>query len=106
METFIKKNEGQIFRFRAYRKTYTPYETSKAFIDESDTTEYELCKLIGATNLGCGDYLLELQTLYFDEVINENGEYEDKCVSTKTVYHRLSDVILEKFECDNSEDKT
>lgn len=93
---FIKKNKEEIFRFRVYRKVYTPYEIDKKFMDELDTTGFELCLITDAIDLGCGDYLMELQTGYIDEV-----DYKEVFKKSYKVYHRLSDIILEKFDCDN-----
>lgn len=101
MEEFIKQNEGQVFRFRAYRKTWTPYEVQNAFMDELDTTDYEMCYITDCVNLGSGEYIMELQTGYFDETKDEDDNIHVTFVTAQKVYHRLSDIIIEKFDVDN-----
>lgn len=90
MEKWIKENEGKIFRFLIYKKMFTPYEQQEAFSDESQFEEnyYNIALLKEAVDLGCGNWLIGFEMI------------SDHKLSGITQYHRLQDIRLEYFDCD------
>lgn len=88
----LDESDDRIFRFLVYRKLYTPYEMELKAIDESvfEDSYYRFAYLREAIDLGYGEWLLGFDLI--DECTGEPfGEIE---------YHKLSDIQLTCFECD------
>jgi len=103
MHDFIRKHEGEVFRYVQYRKIWTPYEMEEKFQDESETeTYYSFARIIDCFNLGFGDYLLELEEGEVDtEYDDDNNEYPVFVPSNITKYRKLSDIQIDRFDYDN-----
>lgn len=90
-------DEDTIFRFRTYKRIFTPYEQEKKYLDETrfeEGTFYSYGKILNIIEIP-GDLLLEIREVYQKE---EGGPFEDY---GSTVYRRLSDIQLEKRDKDN-----
>lgn len=103
MHDFIRKHEGEVFRYVQYRKIWTPYEMDEKFQDESETeTHYSFARIIDCFNLGSGDYLLELEEGEVDtEYDDDDNEHPVFVPSNLTKYRKLSDIQIDRFDYDN-----
>lgn len=93
-DDFINKYKDDVIRIRVYRKVYTPYEIDKKFTDELDTTDYQFCKIKEVAELGSGEYLIMFEMGWMDEDNEFVYSNRDEC-------YKLSDIIIERFRCDN-----
>lgn len=104
-------NRGAVFRYLTYKKLFTPYEQENKFMDESqfEDIHYSYGKLEGVFDLGSGEVLLAFRELL--DGYNPCTSKDDFEETGMTVYRRLSDIQLYKFDCDAgievvSEDET
>lgn len=97
MFTWLKANQGKIFRFLIYRRMFTPYEIDEKYSDETvyeDGGNYEYGKIEEVIQLD-GDYLVGIKLCYVDYdpcEISERGAI---------TYVRLSEIRLSCFDIDN-----
>lgn len=103
MHDFIRKHEGEVFRYVQYRKIWTPYEMDEKFRDESETeTHYSFARITDCFDLGSGDYLLELEEGEVDtEYDDDDNEHPVFVPSNLTKYRKLSDIQIDRFDYDN-----
>lgn len=103
MKEFIKKHEGEVFRYVQYRKMWTPYEMEEKFRDESETeTTYSFARITDCFDLGNGDYLLELEKGQVEiEYDDDDNEHPVFCSYNIKKYRRLSDIQIDRFDYDN-----
>ena len=84
---------GKIFRYVIYRRIFTPYESQKAFMDESfyESPHYTKCEIEEAIDLNNGDWLLGTREIF-----------EDDSVSNHLEYVKLSEIRLSCFDNDDA----
>lgn len=95
--TWIHDLDEEIFRFLTYKKVWTPYENEHKFSDESEYEEggcWKFGKIINAIEIP-NDVLLEIREYVQYE---EFTSFQD---TGRTLYKRLSEIRLEKFDIDN-----
>lgn len=90
METWLLDNQERIFRYQVYKRLFTPLEQKKAYIDESqfESTRYLFGWIEEAIDLGSGEWLIGIREIVDGEVTKE------------VRFHKLSDIKLYLFECD------
>lgn len=100
MVTWLLDNEGRPFRLLVYKRMFTPYEQQKAFMDESEFTDthYSCGYIEEAIDLGGGEWLLGFRMIYG---MPDESEDTDAVLE----YHKLSDIKLSYFECDEHTDE-
>lgn len=91
IEAWLRDWGDRLYHYLVYKKMFTPYEQQKAFCDESvyEDPHYTLCRIEEAVDLGNGDWLLGLRSVY------EDGE-----TSGIVHYYRLSEIQLSRFDGD------
>ena len=105
MDTFIADSQGKIFRIYKYKRVYTPYEQEQKYSDESEYENGGYAEFVfikQAIELPDGDVLLKLEKTYkpSDDFIFD--EYDKKYKSYR--YEKLSDIVIEEYDIDNTTD--
>ena len=94
-ETWLMdESDTKIFRYLIYKKVYTPYEQDKKYMDESeyeDGGHYTMAKIEEAIDMGNGNWMLGMRTIY-----------EDCSVSKHITYVMLNVIRLECFDEDQN----
>lgn len=87
MEEWLRKHQGEVFRYWTYKKMFTPYETEQRFSDES----------VFEDNYASFGYLTEAIKL-------ENGDFllafTSQDIPGYMHYRRLSDISLDWCQTD------
>lgn len=94
METWLLDNDNRIFRYRVYRRLFTPFEQQIAFSDEScfESAGYLFGIIQEAVELSNGDWFIGIQEIIGDEL--------QESIS----YYRLSEIRLEFYSEDQMEE--
>ena len=92
---FFNANPDRLYRFRIYRRMFTPHEQEHKFMDESFYEDYHASKglIREVIPLPDGDLLLGIATIYesLDELKSENRSMD---------YLRLSEIRLDYMPID------
>lgn len=72
METWLLDNGDRLFRYRVYRRMFTPYEQDKKYMDQSDfESDYRQFGYIEeAIDLGDGEWYLGIREVFDDLVMD------------------------------------
>ena len=87
-ETFLYDNSERLFRYLVYKRSYTPYEIDRKYVDQSEFEydHYRFGFIRECINLAGGEYLLGIH-----EIIGIEDEDED---DGTLEYYKLSELRL------------
>lgn len=90
METWLLDNDNRLFRYRVYRRMFTPYEQEKKYMDQSDfeSDYHQFGYIEEAIDLGDGEWYLGIREVFDDLVMDF------------LTYYYLSEIRLEYSESD------
>lgn len=86
---FLETHSDDLFCFWVYRKSYTPYEQERAFIDESQFEDIHgtMCRVVECIAVSNGNYMIGVQVCIGEDI-------EDPIFDDNIEYYSLNEIRL------------